>query len=337
MTKCILHIGKPKTGTTSIQWTLFQARAILKRRFNVEYWDGIANHSFVIRRFFDKGRLKHSIKRPQSVLVKALTTDFQQVSDSFDAAIGATTADTFIICAEALSTLNQPEVEAFKATLEPHFSEFEVYVYVREPISWLHSMAAQKLTRGFTLEDVIQATQDPDSTMLTASCRTFYEDSITPFQNVFGADRVTICDFTRDKLIHGDVVDDFTQRALNIDLDKQKIKKRFLNEGLGLAAASLLSAVNGRGAQTAELTRWLLKQSYQTKFRLTGFDLNAYAGQVAGDVAWLKDATDGRIDFTRSGDLNQQAVNVSEEMGTLMSANAQLVEILGEDFVRKAV
>ncbi|WP_171032853.1 hypothetical protein [Fodinibius saliphilus] len=136
-----LHIGSYKTGTTSIQDTLFQNRNTLNQ-LGYDYPGGEVNHHFSFfatqapaedwpRQFksLDGNKLRNQVGN----YVSAMESDFE--SDSED----------YIVSTEYLFISNEDYVRNYIDYLNRFFDKIIVYVFIREPAAFYRSGQQQML------------------------------------------------------------------------------------------------------------------------------------------------------------------------------------------------
>lgn len=136
-----LHIGSPKTGTTSIQQTFHNNRNELAQQGFAYPGNTINHHQFFFatrskekdwpRQFkgFDSRILCSTIDNYFEILEKWLTSDFNRQ----------------IISTEHLFIDNTRYVRNVMDYLQPFFSEIRVYLFIRNPVEYYRSLQQQKI------------------------------------------------------------------------------------------------------------------------------------------------------------------------------------------------
>jgi hypothetical protein len=214
MSRCIVHAGMNKTGTSSIQRSLYH---------------GLADPRF---HYVDMGHPNAS---------KAITEAFAQPLSNAAAAqrerLAAQLAQAqqrcAILSAEGIGALAAPELQELMAWLRQHVSCVDTVVYVRSPASFMESVFQQHLKGGTPVTD---------------------PHSLVPrYRNRFGklidaceAQPVRFWHFDPRTLEQGCVVRDFCSR-LDIAVDEQAIRR--VNDSLSLPAIRLLYVQRRFGQQ----------------------------------------------------------------------------------------
>ena len=218
---CIIHIGMPKTGSSSIQNNLstnLNDRNILYLPFDnpnhgMHICTLFGGKSQINRFHLSRGKSYSDIERYQAHTKYILEKSF--ASDRYT---------TYIISGEAIQTISQLHLKEMKKYLLNYVDEIKIIAYVREPFSYITSAFQQLLkhpTKNLTIEQAYP----------------HYRKKLHKFDIVFGRENVYLWKFDPKYLYQGDVVLDFCKR-LNIQIDKTKIKK--VNESLSKEAIQLL-------------------------------------------------------------------------------------------------
>ncbi len=220
--KCILHIGMHKTGTSSIQYALFNH--LNSNAFNYCKL-GRVNHNHAISSIFKNNPesyhanvslnwsnddLIEFINSSKSLLVKSL--------DSLDSQV------TEIISGEDIGYFNQEEAKRLKIYLSQYFNDIVVVVYLRSPVSYLQSAFQELVKHGLHEFDFTYC--DPKYTRFKY------------FSEIFGFDSIIFRNYDEVLKEKNNVVDDFTE-LFGIELNKYTTNT-FSNSTLSLEAISLL-------------------------------------------------------------------------------------------------
>jgi SAM-dependent methyltransferase len=186
-----LHIGFPKTGTTSVQmWFTENAAALAAHgvlypgtgRVGQEY--GYGHHQLP----------RSLVERPLSELMVAWP-DMARLCDE----MANSPAQTIVISSEDFSTrLRQPEVDL----LAQHLADFDVKIvcYVRRQDEFIISVWATAVA--------YYGESDPLSCCLDHSWLD-YAGTIAPWAHAFGPGAIVLRVFERSQLVGGDTVEDF--------------------------------------------------------------------------------------------------------------------------------
>ena len=314
MTRCILHVGMNKTGSSAIQNTAAANRDRLLAEHDVEYLAGPANHSALGALFVDDPLSIHAMHRLNGHRREATERWCVRERARLHGAMTETGAAAFMISGEGLSTIGTPAVHRLRDTLRAAFDPVDVFIYVREPFGYAVSKAQQNVKAGITfarireanLVDPVAAPREADG-RFSPAVQPFYRQRIEPLRDAFGVERVHVRAFEPSGFAGGDVVRDFFAWAAGIDLSPGDIAPVRANESMDAGYVGVLEAVNrieppfrdGRRnlARARDLVAIAAGQPARTPFAMPDFDFDRFAEVVAGDVAWLAEATHGRIAF----------------------------------------
>ena len=212
--KCIVHLGQPKTGSTSIQYALSSERAKLFEQ-GVLFWQGFQPS------FLDYWRGNRSLggkgpggpfllmapfrRQPPPYLTShGLTLEQYQTIGAqfwrnFESDLIESPAEVVVISSELFFYL--PTVPDFIRRLSEHFESIEAIVYLRDPISHYPSAVS---TRMRTLTPVKRMVP---SEWGGRPVRTL--EALQRLSNIPELDGVHLKLFNRERLLERDVVTDF--------------------------------------------------------------------------------------------------------------------------------
>ena len=249
VSRCIVHIGAEKTGTTSIQ-----------RYF------GRNAESLLARGFW----YPRSLAEPESFVHTKLNAVSRDTAAAADIArdlereygeVAAASAHTAILSSEFLhSTVRKPEdVERIKAFLQSRFSATTIVYYARRQDEMLASMHSTAVRGGFTT---------------SASALSVYEGKghyyfdhgavCDLWAGAFGHKNLICRIYERERLKNGDVVDDFAA-TIGVDLDPE-IAKVKANESLSFETMHALLLLNAsKHRNNRELRRALMATGLRRK------------------------------------------------------------------------
>jgi hypothetical protein len=188
--KLTLHVGLPKTATTTIQHSLSDAKKELAAL-------GVA--------FPGISTLHHEVVRTVE-LVEAGRHRFERHADAilsgFAEEVRALAPQQMLMSSEAMITMSGGAILRLKDMLLRHFpqiSGFSVLCYVREPIAFATSIGQQNLKAG--VQRLEELYQNPWSIRL--------EDCLGQYISAYGRENVHVRYFHPDHLVGGEPVIDF--------------------------------------------------------------------------------------------------------------------------------
>ena len=213
----LVHFGIRKTGSSSIQETLFRAPdgALGDTRY-LSY--GIANSSLMVRNLFVAPD-SHS-RVVQGVLRTRFDLGVRRIASAPHA----------ILSAETISDLDTAGLEKLTAALSARGAQLSFIGYLRDPVTYLRSAFQEQLKnaygRGFPF--------GPGGVP-----RRNYHQIVDRLDALAGPDRVRVFPFDRALFPQGDVVRHFLDQA-RIDPDRLTIRR--VNESLSMTAVKALFA-----------------------------------------------------------------------------------------------
>jgi len=219
----ILHYGMSKTGSSSIQSSLYKAL-----HGESEYIDlGAANaNSQLIVAFSDFAQESSTIRK-RGWSQEKINEKRREVRARLRQSIKRSTASKLIVSGECLSSwFEETDLRRLKNFLERLDMSAQAVGYVRRPKSFMESMFQQTLKGG--------AGRHLDA------CHQFYpqyQRRFDRFDTVFGAENVKCWLFSPEALYCNDVVTDFCERV-GFAPKKQGATRK--NDSLSLSAVSLL-------------------------------------------------------------------------------------------------
>ena len=210
--KIDLHIGLQKTGSTAIQ-RFFASNRDRIRADGMLYpiVPGLEQH-VGLRLYSQTGPHAYDELNLQMLARKASGAfDKRKFAEAFQAEIEGTAAGHIILSSEHLAYLeSENELQTLREFLLPFGRRIDVIVYLRRQDEHFTSDYAQIIKSGgtahFDQDDV--AKWNP----LLPSILNF-DTLLDRWASVFGADRVNVRVYEREKLVDGDVVIDFLHTA----------------------------------------------------------------------------------------------------------------------------
>jgi hypothetical protein len=305
-----------KTGSSSIQATALASADRLLLDHGVQYYSGLKQHSLIAGLFMDDpvsyAAIARQVGHQRNVVDRWREIEWERL----DTTIAQSEAATFVLSGEGLSTMAVTEVERMQAFFSSRFERTEVYLYLRDPFGYATSKAQQNVKSGVTFAEMRHANLDEPMTgprladgRFSPAIQPFYRHRIEPFRRWFGASNVHLREFDPSSLAHHDVTSDFFAWALGIDVTAAGLDVLRKNESMDDRAVKLLEAANRivplyRGLErNPERARTLvptLARHDGARFVFPDFDMERFADVVRDDVDWLREATNGAIDFDLS-------------------------------------
>lgn len=139
MTHLFLHVGMPKTGSTSIQATFFANRAVLAAH-GIHYLDAARNH----HRLIAAGFAGAMARAPDAAALAARQT--------IAAFIGRAGEGRIVISSEVLCRMAREEIAALLGFLRPLVGRISVVCFVRPPSGYITSGLQHDIRAGLPLE-----------------------------------------------------------------------------------------------------------------------------------------------------------------------------------------
>lgn len=274
--RCILHIGMPKTGTSSIQ----ESFSNYFNKENIDKTDTLyvpfknSNHGAAICTLF--GGKKHlerfyiSKGRDNNYIEKVKKEEMEKLEFAI-----SSKASTIIISGEAILTLEKEHLINLKNFLNK-YCNIEVVAYIRPIYSYISSAFQQNIKHHNFKEFNIKNSYPK------------YKKRFEKFDNIFG-ENLYLWKFEAKKLYSNDVVIDFSNR-LSLSFDKSKIVR--VNEALSLEAVKFLYLykIKNRRMDIKENRKLinLLKGVGSTKLIISPLLIEPLIEQNSEDIKWIE-------------------------------------------------
>ena len=205
--RCVIHIGTEKTGTTSIQNALEKNTDSLLE-FNTIYPSvfNSRNHPKISCYAMDFKKNNIRFKRYGINNQEKLDAFRTQFRSDFYKDIKKPIETVFIVNEHLYLLRNKKEVERLRDFLLPFFDEIKIVVYLRRQDRMALSMYSTRVKFGTTRKNVYPTWEEAKGRELVTLD---YRRLLDLWSSVWGKENLTIRIFERDKLLDGDVVQDF--------------------------------------------------------------------------------------------------------------------------------
>ncbi len=213
-----VHIGPPKTGTTSIQRTFFNNAALLEEH-GLFYYTGRWSHHPISRQMHRQTQMPN----------------YQRASEDFFQAAAASRCEAGLFSSEMLVVLTQREINEAKRKFLEVAESVKVIAYVRHPVSFAVSLAHQAVRGGKPIDLIEESPNMRNVPKL-----------LSRWAKAVGQDNMIVRPFDRDQLVAGDAVDDMLN-VLGLDGLRARVERVRANEGLSVLALALLDELNRQG------------------------------------------------------------------------------------------
>jgi hypothetical protein len=244
MTRCILHLGSEKTGTSSIQRYFGTHRQALLNE-GIWYPKSFTNPAGFVH-------LRLSDAAADGTLDKAgfSAADFREEY----ATVRSGGFKTCVFSSEFFHShlRDQGSVERLHAFLAAYFDDIALVYYARRQDQMLASMHSTAVQGAWTTN------RDAMSVYETKGHYYFDHTAVCDlWAGEFGRDKLTCRIYERDKLVNSDIVDDFsTLIGLELDEERDGVAS---NESLSFETMCVLLLLNGsRHKDNKELRRKLM-------------------------------------------------------------------------------
>jgi hypothetical protein len=225
MRKVVLHIGMHKTGTTSIQKSLYNLDRDGFRTIRFAE----KNHSIPIRTIFSENRLNISFWKKRGFNKNQVMKKKAEYEKILEEEIRDESVKCFLLSGEAISTLAENEQLNLCEFFKKRNLKVRVIYVVREPFSWATSANQQRAKGG--------------SAKALAKINPNYKKRILGFIKGCGCENISI--FKYEQLIQGGLIKAFSE-IIGVTLDE---KPRY-NESMTAEALGLTYALNNIKSST---------------------------------------------------------------------------------------
>src|SRR5579885_2145574 len=202
MAKGILHIGLPKTGTTSFQNAVFLNRKSIYSDFGIYYPDLASNLTDVLCTAFHDDPRKH-------VMVQIAGVDTREKAEELRrSTVASLTEDiekqpweTLVLSAEGLANFYGHEYEALAEWALRYTRDWTVLFWPRHPVRFAISNAQEMIKGGYTFQRLTAESIIP-----------YFRERIGNAAVAFGLKNIEIVPFEIAQASNGGVVAEFCRK-----------------------------------------------------------------------------------------------------------------------------
>lgn len=278
MTRCIIHIGMHKTGSTSIQHSL---HGLDDNRFLYARLGDDPNHSLAMYSLFAPQPGLHHIHRSNGADAATIATYVEKMHTDLEQAIAAAKGRTLVISGEDISAFPRDGLVKLRDYFDERFDDVTVVGYVRAPTGLMTSSFQHRVKIG-----------GPDRFDPDRQYRS-YRGTFGNFDEVFGREKVNLWKFDIGSFPEGCAVRDFCTR-LDIDLPPERIVR--LNEALPRQVVALLytyyrAAPNGASIMSGPEREKLLDclaAIGKDPFRMSADVIKPILDKHRADITWME-------------------------------------------------
>jgi hypothetical protein len=234
----ILHVGLPKTATTTIQHVLDTAKAELCAQ-GVLYPGTTKTQMELVRRS-QFGRLDNPTG--EGSLGEAIGWLAEEIRAVRPQRVVLSCERMILVTAGAVARLQRALASGL-----PEVTEVRVLAYVRDPIGWATSLCQQRLKMGTTRLEEFTANPWPLG----------LQELLSKHVGAYGLDAVTLRYLHPDHLVNGNVVDDFME-VIGLPGFAASVPAPVLNRSLsqqGALVADVLAGLVPRGQRSGRRKR----------------------------------------------------------------------------------
>lgn len=275
---CILHIGVPKTGSTSIQKSLFEASGQLAER-GFLYPTVQRVHKFLVSTAMETPE-KFDVHRQLGRDNKAAQEHDAQLCAQLGREMADRRPHTLVLSAEHCVLLKLSEVSRLRDYLLTLAQEVQVYAYARHPGYQLPSLIQEQVKNG--ARRLSELREAPPFMR--------YQSILGKFVDVFGKDAMHLRAFPGDPPWRSDVVRDFLDWT-GIWTDEDPVASLRANESLSATALVLADALSELAPKFSgrRAAQPFLNRIEGPKMAVDSELLSALLEIAAPEIAYLED------------------------------------------------
>jgi len=323
---CIIHIGMPKTGSSTLQRVFFNSI----KGTNTSYADlKVENQSAIIYSLFSEHPEKQTMHRELNSTQEEIERFNQKNKELLINHFLNTRSNTTIISGEDIFHLTENGIRKMQIFLSDYFKKIIIVGYIRHPISYMNS-AFQQLVKNHYMDSF-------DFNIIYPH----YRLKLEKFDKVFGRNNVHFIEFNPKKFPNHDIVIDFSNR-FNISFDYQK--KKLVNESISKELISILFIDNRFNKKHFGKNNMRVKENLirnlssigKTKFYFSSKIIASVLDEYKNDINWLYNRMGEGFRNTNEAEDNKAFVNTEEELLHVSNDTfTRLIEIVGKNHIDK--
>ncbi len=291
--KLILHIGTEKTGTTSIQESLFHNKELLMECEKVYFMQSIGDKNNRLLPaafmsidkkddFFIKSEIDDTFSRTKfkENVINSFKKEYENIPDDVNAVI--ISSEHF---QSRLDTIS--EIKELSDFLSEYFYEVKIVCYIRDMYSYFLSSYSTEIKAGriMSIEEYL---------LQCNSGNLFFNHylMLEMWSEVFGVSNIVVRDFSKYKLKNKDVVDDFYNVISMSDSflkNEHRLNLRF-NESLNNSGIYWALVINS----LLTFQEFKIKNRWRSKIRsiiINRILIKLFSGKITG-YSYMKEAID---------------------------------------------
>ena len=323
--KIIIHFGMHKTGTTSIQMSLY--KNFLDKNFHYVNL-GKANPSNLLIAAFKRNPVRNIFFRKNGINVEEIVKigNKTKLLLKRELTYALNNEKIPIICCENISLFDQEELLEFVTFIKSYYSNLQFYGYIRSPKGFIDSILQQNIKTSMKVNFNVLNRKYPR-----------FRRRFDFYDNLDSSVKVHFRKFDPTKFPQGCVVRDF---CMQIGVDISKVRIRNANEGLSLPAIQLLYAYKkfgpGHGVGNAAVRENnALNRAVSAlegpKLRLHSELIEPIIAANRKDVAWME----GRLGESLQEDLRAHDSDAIRSEADLLTFRPEAISWLREQLASK--
>jgi hypothetical protein len=236
MKRLVIHAGMAKTGSSSIQESLWRAREQLAEQgVYYPHWQPF-NHSYELSALFRGNRKSGFLYRQLSPIDdEQWAQELARLRRRWDAFLHDGQPGTYLVSAESLEHFSAAELQELVDFAAPGFDRVQVIVYVRHPRSAISSRFEQAVKQ-------LREPTDPHALLAAAKQQARF-GALRRWQKVRAVDDMVVRPFDTGQFADGQLVSDFLH-ALDLAQTVETIAAKTANTSLGRNAVAFLLGHN---------------------------------------------------------------------------------------------